>query len=103
MAPGITLPALVGVVSFALTNVTLIGTDGAGGPYTFNASGLPAGVSLTSAGVISGTPTTVSTGTYRVSVKDKAGNLGPVVSASFAGAEEAHWEGPGLHESRQQD
>jgi hypothetical protein len=33
-------------------------SGGAGGPYTFTATGLPAGLSISTGGTISGTPTT---------------------------------------------
>ena len=85
LIPNTTAPALIGVVGFAITNVTLVGTGGLGSPYTFNASALPSGINVTTAGVIYGTPKAVSSGTYAVTVKDKAGNQSPPVSASFIG------------------
>jgi hypothetical protein len=42
-------------------------------PYTFSASGLPAGLSMSAAGVISGTPTAPGATTIVVTVKDSAG------------------------------
>ncbi len=41
----------------AITPVTMTGSGGAGGPYTFTATGLPSGLSISSGGTISGTPT----------------------------------------------
>ncbi|CAN5227017.1 hypothetical protein BH09GEM1_BH09GEM1_36370 [soil metagenome] len=60
----------------ALLPVSLVGTRGAGGPYTFSATGLPTGVVMSTAGVISGTPTVSGTFNYTVTIKDKNGNVG---------------------------
>jgi hypothetical protein len=54
--------------------VTLVGSGGAGGPYTFSAKGLPAGLSISSSGTISGTPTVNGTFNYTVTVTDSKGN-----------------------------
>ncbi len=62
----------------ALTPVTMVGSGGVGGPYTFTATGLPAGVTISSSGVISGTPTVSGTFSYTVTVTDSAGNKGTV-------------------------
>lgn len=56
--------------------VTLVGTGGAGAPYTFTATGLPSGLSMSTGGTISGTPTATGTFAYSVTVKDKGGNAG---------------------------
>ena len=50
-------------------------------PYTFSASGLPAGMSMSAAGAISGTPTAPGTATIVVTVKDSSGAS---TSQSFA-------------------
>ena len=60
----------------AITPVTLTATGGTGTGYTFTATGLPAGISISSAGKISGTPTVSGTFPYTVTVKDSAGNTG---------------------------
>ena len=60
----------------AITPVTLTATGGAGGPYTFTATGLPAGLSISSSGTISGTPTVSGTFNYTVTITDSAGNKG---------------------------
>ncbi len=60
----------------AITPATLIGAGGAGSPYTFTATGLPAGLTISSAGVISSTPTVSGTFNYTVTIKDKNGNPG---------------------------
>jgi hypothetical protein len=56
----------------------MIGSGGVGGPYTFSATGLPAGLTMSSTGTISGTPTVSGTFSYTVTVKDAAGNTGTV-------------------------
>ena len=56
-------------------------TDSASGQtLTYTASGLPAGLSISSAGLISGTPTTAATSSVTVTAKDTTGATG---SASF--------------------
>ena len=58
----------------AASAVTLAGTDTTSGQtLTYSAAGLPAGLSISSAGVISGTPTTVGTSTVTVTAKDGNG------------------------------
>ena len=56
---------------------TLTGNGGTG-PYTFtvNPGGLPAALTLSSAGVISGTPTGSGSSTFAVKVNDSVGNNG---------------------------
>jgi uncharacterized protein YhjY with autotransporter beta-barrel domain len=58
-------------------NQTLTGTGGTG-PYTFSitSGALPNGLTLSSAGVISGTPTTGGPFNFTVGVNDSAGNTG---------------------------
>jgi zinc metalloprotease ZmpA len=61
------------------TSLTLTATGGTT-PYTFSATGLPAGLSINaSTGVISGTPTTAATSTVTATVTDSAS---PSASAS---------------------
>ena len=57
---------------------TVTATGGTGGPYTFTlASGaLPAGLTLSSAGVISGTPTAGGAASFTVRAVDALGNVG---------------------------
>ena len=47
-------------------SLTVSGSDSAGKSLTFSATGLPAGLSISSAGVISGTPTTAATSSVTV-------------------------------------
>jgi hypothetical protein len=59
-----------------ITPVTLTASGGAGPPYTFTATGLPAGVGISPSGTISGTPTVSGTFNYTVTITDSAGNTG---------------------------
>ncbi len=69
------------LVNQAASAVTLSGTDSTSGQtLTYSASGLPAGLSISAAGVISGTPTANGTSTVTVTAKD--GN-GASASQSF--------------------
>ncbi|HEY7175063.1 MAG TPA: putative Ig domain-containing protein, partial [Micromonosporaceae bacterium] len=49
-----------------------LSASGGTAPYTFSATGLPAGLSISSSGVISGTPTTAGTSTVTATVHDSA-------------------------------
>ncbi len=70
-----------GTVGTAITAVRLQATDSAAGQtLTFAATGLPPGLSITSAGVISGTPTTAGTYAVTATATDSTGASG---SASF--------------------
>ena len=62
----------------AITPVTMIGSGGTGGPYTFSATGLPTGLTMSTTGTISGTPTVTGTFNYTVTVTDKDGNTGTI-------------------------
>ncbi|SEM44962.1 putative Ig domain-containing protein, partial [Streptacidiphilus jiangxiensis] len=56
------------------------GSDSAGNSLTYSASGLPAGLSISSSGLISGTPTTAATSSVTVTATSSTGATG---SASF--------------------
>ncbi|HEV2342679.1 MAG TPA: Ig domain-containing protein, partial [Actinocrinis sp.] len=56
-------------------------TDSGGAALTYTASGLPAGLSISSSGLISGTPTTAATYSTTVTASDSTGASG---SASFS-------------------
>lgn len=62
-----------GTVGVAWT-ATTVGAAGGTGPYAFSATGLPPGLTISGAGVVSGTPTTAGTFTPVVSVTDGAGS-----------------------------
>ena len=74
--PAATCISITAVQNVAITPVTLTGSGGAGGPYTFSATGLPSGLTISSGGTISGTPTVSGPFNYTVTVKDSAGNTG---------------------------
>ncbi len=61
MTPDTLSDATVGT-AYSVTFASVSGTA----PFTFSASGLPAGLSISTAGVLSGTPTTA--GTYSITV-----------------------------------
>ncbi len=62
----------------AITPQTMLGSGGAGGPYTFIASGLPSGLTMSSGGTLSGTPTVSGTFPYSVLIIDSAAGTGGV-------------------------
>jgi chitinase len=63
------------------SSLQVSGTDSASGQtLTFSAAGLPAGLSISSSGLISGTPTTAATSNVTVTATDTTGATG---SASF--------------------
>ena len=64
------------VQGVAITPVTMTASGGTGTGYTFSATGLPAGLTMSSSGTISGTPTVSGTFPYTVTVTDSAGNKG---------------------------
>src|SRR4029077_15309016 len=66
------------VQGVAITPVTMVGSGGTGGPYSFTATGLPAGLTMSTGGTISGTPTVNGTFNYNVTVTDKDGHTGTV-------------------------
>jgi tRNA A-37 threonylcarbamoyl transferase component Bud32 len=78
-ASGGTLPTGTTNTAYSAKVTSLVTPSGGdGGPYTWTASGLPAGLSISSAGVISGTPTTATDGavTVTVTATDKHGDSG---------------------------
>ena len=73
---------ITAVQGVAITPVTMIGVGGTGAPYTFSATGLPAGISMSTGGTISGTPTVSGTFSYTGTLQDAAGNVGPLSSGA---------------------
>jgi len=82
---GTTLPLPLGTMASAYGPVTLLVAGGAGAPYTWSASNLPAGLSLSSAGVLSGTPSTVgSSGAIAATIISDSSLLATVPAATLA-------------------
>ena len=52
-----TCVAIIATQGVPITSVTMTASGGAGAPYTFSATGLPNGLTMSSHGTISGTPT----------------------------------------------
>ena len=77
--PGITAScvSIDAVQNKAITPVQMTANGGTG-PYTFSATGLPAGLTMSWNGTISGTPTVSGTFNYTVTIKDNAGHTGTV-------------------------
>jgi len=59
----------------AITPLTLVATGGAA-PYAWTATGLPDGLAISAAGVVSGTPATAGTSSVTVTATDNAGATG---------------------------
>ena len=89
-ALGITVaaaPLPSGIVGTVYGPVTVTAAGGTGGPYTWSAVSLPPGMSLSAAGVLSGTPTTTgSTGAVAGSVVSDEAILATVPAAALAAA-----------------
>ena len=66
------------VQNVPLAPVTMTASGGVGGTYTFTANGLPPGITISSSGILSGTPTSSGTFNYTVTVSDSVGNKGTV-------------------------
>ena len=64
------------MAGIAITPVQLTASGGTGGPYTFSATGLPAGLTVSTSGLLSGTPTVSGNFTYTITVTDNSGNSG---------------------------
>jgi subtilase family serine protease len=83
-------------VNTAVSSLTVHASDTGGQTLTFSATGLPAGLSISSSGVISGTPTAAGSGTATVNVQDTSGSTGsttfsytvvPLVTVTSPGAQ----------------
>ncbi len=58
----------------APTSLQIVGSDSGNQPLSYSATGLPAGLTMSATGAISGTPTTVGTSTVSVTAADSPGN-----------------------------
>ena len=76
--------ATVGTTLTAAKQVTM-NAAGGDGNYTWSSTGLPAGLTLSDSGVISGTPSAIGTSNVTVTVKDLTATVDPV-STSFTWA-----------------
>src|SRR5581483_7607573 len=67
--------AITAVQGVAITPTQLVATGGTGTGYVFsNATGLPPGVTISSSGLLSGTPTASGTFNYTVTITDSGNN-----------------------------
>ncbi|MGD9479398.1 putative Ig domain-containing protein [Shinella sp. G-2] len=82
----VSLPAATGTVGEAYNSGgAAISLSGGNAPYSnFSASGLPAGLSMDSAGVISGTPTTAGNATVTITATDNSGGNGSFTGTASA-------------------
>lgn len=69
-------PATLAEVSAGSSMSVAITAAGGAGPYSFSASGLPQGLSLSSAGVLSGSATSAGSHAFTVTATDANGNSG---------------------------
>jgi len=77
-APTANCATINAVQGVPITSVTLTGSGGCGGPYTFGAVGLPNGLTMSSNGTISGTPSVSGTFNYTIAIADNCGDTGTV-------------------------
>jgi uncharacterized protein YhjY with autotransporter beta-barrel domain len=82
----VTLPSATGAVGVPYNGgAEAVTVTGGRAPYSnFSATGLPAGLTMSSAGVISGTPTTAGNATVVVTASDSSGGTGSYTSTASA-------------------
>ena len=82
----VTLPSATGLVGVAYNSGGVpVTVSGGAAPYSnFSATGLPAGLTMDSAGVISGTPTTAASATVVVTATDSSTGTGAFTSTASA-------------------
>jgi hypothetical protein len=71
-----TAPLVTGTHGSAISPVSASARGGTGTGFTFAATGLPTGLSMSSSGEVSGAPAGAGTSTYAVTVTDSGGNIG---------------------------
>ncbi|WP_344617571.1 ExeM/NucH family extracellular endonuclease [Dactylosporangium salmoneum] len=81
VAVTVTNPGTQNAVTGAAIAPLSLSAAGGTGPYTWSATGLPAGLSASSEGVVTGTPTAAGTSSVTVTATDSTGATG---SATFA-------------------
>ena len=82
VAPVVTNPgSQSGTVGVAVTALQIVATDGNGDALTYSATGLPAGLSISASGLITGTPSAAGTSSVTVTANDGRGGTG---SATFS-------------------
>ena len=85
MAPVVTNPgAQSGTVGTAITPLQIVATDGNGDALSFSATGLPAGLSISTAGLVTGTPTTAGANSVTVTANDGKGGTGSATRVARA-------------------
>ncbi len=70
----VTAPTITATNGTAIAPINAQATGGSGTGYAFTATGLPAGLSISATGQISGTPTTAGSYSYTVNVTDSVGD-----------------------------
>jgi uncharacterized protein (TIGR03437 family) len=78
------LPA--GTIGVAYAAVTFSASGGTGSGYTWSATGLPKGITFTTSGILSGTPTAAATSSLQMTVKDSANSTASVTLSLVVGA-----------------
>ena len=74
---------IYGTVGEEIPVTRMQASGGAGGPYTFSATGLPQGLSLSKVGDFGGSPEAPGKFEYTVTITDKSGNKGTVKCMVF--------------------
>jgi hypothetical protein len=72
------VPIANAVQGVFITPVTMTGTGGCGGPYTFSATGLPTALIMSPSGTIFGLPAEAGSFAYAVTITDQSGNSATV-------------------------
>jgi SdrD B-like domain len=76
--PTTTCVSITAVQGVPITPTNFVGSGGAGAPYTFVSTNLPAGLLLSTNGTLYGIPLVNGTFSYTVTVTDSAGNVGSI-------------------------
>ena len=81
MAPVVTNPGSQSGTVGEAVSLQIVATDGNGDALTYSATGLPAGLVISAAGLVTGTPTTAGSNTVTVTANDGRGGT---ASATFS-------------------